>query len=156
EAGGEAELQYELATAYGRVGDVQGNPSVSNLGRTTDALASYRKALALMEPVAARAPQNLKYQRLLAGLSFKVGQVQEQFGAFAEALAAHQRGVAIIEPITTKTDATAEDLAQLMTGYRLMGDLEVEYLPAVAAGVRHYQHAMEVAQRRARAFPSDR
>ncbi|HYO83844.1 MAG TPA: serine/threonine-protein kinase [Bryobacteraceae bacterium] len=38
-------LQYNLATAYERLGDVQGGPKASNLGNPPAALASYRKAL---------------------------------------------------------------------------------------------------------------
>ena len=39
-------LQLELAAAYQRIGDVQGNVMGANLGNTTEALASYRTALA--------------------------------------------------------------------------------------------------------------
>lgn len=156
EAGDDTELQYELATAYGRVADVQGNPRASNLGHTAEALASCRKALALAQPLVTRAPQNLKYQRLLAGLHIKQGHIQYQVGAYTEALAAHQRGVSIMEPLATRANATEEDLTQLIQGYRSMADLEVEWVPAVASGVRHYRQALEIAERRARDFPSDR
>ena len=47
EAGNEAEFQYELASAYARVGDVQGYTRMNNLGHSTEALASYHKAKAL-------------------------------------------------------------------------------------------------------------
>jgi serine/threonine protein kinase len=43
EAGGDRSLQLELASAYGRVGDVQGSADYANLGDTPGALASYRK-----------------------------------------------------------------------------------------------------------------
>lgn len=42
-------LQNELATAYEKVGDVQGNPYLANLGDQAGALASYQKALAIRE-----------------------------------------------------------------------------------------------------------
>ena len=45
ESAGAPGLQRELATAYERVGDVQGNPYYANLGDTAGAIASYRKAL---------------------------------------------------------------------------------------------------------------
>ena len=156
EAGGDAELQHELATAYARVGDVQGYTRTNNLGHTTEALASYGKAQALVEPLAKREPDNPKYQRLLGDLHLKEGTVRQHLGAFVEALAAYQRAVNVIEPLTTKPGVTADDLVQLLNGYRFMGELEVEYVPAIAAGVRHERKSMEVAQRRAREFPSDR
>jgi serine/threonine protein kinase/tetratricopeptide (TPR) repeat protein len=43
-AGGDLELQKEIASAYVKVGDAQGFPTKPNLGRTADAFASYRKA----------------------------------------------------------------------------------------------------------------
>jgi serine/threonine protein kinase len=49
EANGDSSLQRELAAAYERVGDVQGNPYYANLGDTSGALASYRKAVAIRE-----------------------------------------------------------------------------------------------------------
>ncbi len=156
EAGNDEDLQYELATAYERVGDVQGNPRLNNLGHTTEALASYRTALGLTQSLAARAPQNLKYRRSVAGLYFKIGQAQQQAGAYTDALASHRQGISLIEPLATQADATQEDLSQLIVGYRLMAGLEVEWVPAVAAGVEHYRKATEIAERRARRFPSDR
>jgi len=47
ESSGDPTLQAELATAYEKVGDVQGNPFGANLGNQEGALASYRKALAI-------------------------------------------------------------------------------------------------------------
>ena len=40
----DASLQQELASAYRKVGDTQGNPSKPNLGHPDDAIASYGKA----------------------------------------------------------------------------------------------------------------
>jgi serine/threonine protein kinase/tetratricopeptide (TPR) repeat protein len=45
EAGGDAALQRELAAAYEKVGDVQGNSAQLGLGDTAGALTNYRKAL---------------------------------------------------------------------------------------------------------------
>jgi serine/threonine protein kinase len=44
-------MKVEVATAYTRVGEIQGNPYFSNLGQTEDAATSYRKAIALLEPI---------------------------------------------------------------------------------------------------------
>lgn len=156
EAGGDTELQYELATAYARVADVQGNPRTNNLGHTDEALASCRKALAMAQSLVTIAPQNLKYTRLLADLHIRQGHIQYQIGAFTEALASYQRGVSLIEPLVSQADASENDLNQLMIGYRSMGDLEVEWVPALAAGINHYRKALDIAERRAAAFPSDR
>jgi len=44
DAGHDLELQKEIAAAYVKIGDAQGYPTKPNLGRSADALASYRKA----------------------------------------------------------------------------------------------------------------
>jgi len=49
--GRDRELQNELAEGYLRAGNVLGNPFEPNLGKRDEALASYQKALALVEPV---------------------------------------------------------------------------------------------------------
>lgn len=45
EAGNDAELRAELATAYRKLGDVQGGPRAASLGRSEDALKSYQKSV---------------------------------------------------------------------------------------------------------------
>ena len=55
-AGGDLDLQKELATAYQKVGDAQGYPTRPNLGHGDRAVASYRKAATIHEAVAARDP----------------------------------------------------------------------------------------------------
>lgn len=52
ESSGDPGLQRELAAAYERVGDVQGNPSYANLGDTSGAIDSYRKALRIIQAIA--------------------------------------------------------------------------------------------------------
>ena len=47
-------LQRELATAYLRIGDIQGNPSTQNLGEFPAALESYAKAERIARSLAAR------------------------------------------------------------------------------------------------------
>ncbi len=53
---GDRSLQRELAAAYERLGNVQGRPVFASLGRTSDAEASYRKALRIRERLVADDP----------------------------------------------------------------------------------------------------
>ena len=52
EAQGDSGLQIELARAYIRIGRVQGSPGMANLGDREGAIQSFRKAQALIEPLA--------------------------------------------------------------------------------------------------------
>ncbi len=61
-------LKMEVATAYRVVGDVQGNPTNSNLGRHTDAITSYRYALDLINSVLDVESGNVESRRILANI----------------------------------------------------------------------------------------
>jgi serine/threonine protein kinase len=71
-AGGDLELQREIAAAYMKIGDAQGYPTQPNLGRIADAVASYRKAGGIYERIArkndAYLPDLAAYYRNYAGL----------------------------------------------------------------------------------------
>jgi eukaryotic-like serine/threonine-protein kinase len=54
DSSGDSGLARELAVAYERVGDVQGNPYDANLGDVAGALASYRTALGIRQSLVAR------------------------------------------------------------------------------------------------------
>ena len=56
-AGNDMGLLNELATAYEKLGDVQGMPGISNLGQTREAGESYRKALGILEHLSSRDPK---------------------------------------------------------------------------------------------------
>lgn len=53
-AGGDLELQKEIAAAYVKIGDAEGYPTKPNLGHTEDALKSYSKAGDIYQKIAAK------------------------------------------------------------------------------------------------------
>lgn len=66
EAGNDRDLQAELATAYEKVGDVQGALNNSSLGNIQAGLASYEKARRLREAVLAAVPADTESKEKLA------------------------------------------------------------------------------------------
>lgn len=66
DVGHDPSLDNELALAYQRVGDVQGNPTNANLGDMRGARASYEKAVAITLGIVAAAPSDLKSRNTLA------------------------------------------------------------------------------------------
>lgn len=66
ESGNEPDLTRELATAYARIGELQGDPLDPNLGDPKAAMASLQKSLQLRESLARGNPQNGKDQVELA------------------------------------------------------------------------------------------
>ena len=92
ESSGDLSLQRELAAAYERVGDVQGNIDGPNLGDSAGAMESYRKALAIRESLAAAAGENSgPSQEELANDYERVGIALEGTGNYAAALDEFQK-----------------------------------------------------------------
>ncbi len=102
---GDAALERELATAYSLVGDVQGNPFYANLGDPRGALASYRKALAIRERLAAAAPADPDAVRALSGSYNQVGSALSGQRDFAGALASYRDALRLLE----RVDAGSSD-----------------------------------------------
>ena len=59
DAGSDLELQKEIAAAYVKIGDAEGLPTKTNLGRVGDALLSYKKAADIYQKIAAQDPAYL-------------------------------------------------------------------------------------------------
>ncbi|MEW5917647.1 MAG: serine/threonine-protein kinase [Gemmatimonadota bacterium] len=66
DVGHDPSLDNELALAYQRIGDVQGNPTNANLGDMRGALVSYNKAARIAEGMVRDAPDDPRPRRTLA------------------------------------------------------------------------------------------
>ena len=107
QAKGDASLQKELGTAYERVGDVLGYPYAANLGDSSGALQSYRKALAIRESLARGRPDDAHLQGELVENYFRIANVLESTGDFNGALEAVRKAL----PITQRMAAGSNDAA---------------------------------------------
>ena len=101
ESSGDLQLQSELAKAYEKVGDVQGNPQTANIGDLKGALASYEKAQAIRRRLLEADPNNPEKQAQLAGnlevtanINLNGGEFDKAGATFAEAVALRERVVA--------------------------------------------------------------
>lgn len=80
EAGDDPDLQRELADAYKRVGDIQGNPHRANLGDSSGALESYLAALEIREGLLREQPNDLNLHRLTADTLAVIGDMHQWMG----------------------------------------------------------------------------
>jgi eukaryotic-like serine/threonine-protein kinase len=80
-------LRRDLMISYGRVGDVLGNPSRSNLGDKQGALEMFQKARAIAESLAAADPKNRLAQMDLAQIWTRTGATMDDPGNLKEGLA---------------------------------------------------------------------
>src|SRR5262249_27020164 len=97
EARGDPALQVELADAYERVADVQGNPGAANLGDLDAAAATYAKDLALREASLRADPDNTFLQPRASGTFWKLGMYLDEQRDFPGALAALRNAIALSE-----------------------------------------------------------
>jgi tetratricopeptide (TPR) repeat protein len=120
EAGNDARLQLEVATAYEKVGDVQGSMSSTHLGQPQAAVESYRKGLTI---VAGLSPSQ-RVLELMVRLYHKIGDVEDTLlGHPTEARRSMQMAVQIADSIPAKTGDPAYQ-ARAETAY-WMGGLDM-------------------------------
>jgi tetratricopeptide (TPR) repeat protein len=113
-------LQRELATAYLRIGDIQGNPSKQNLGDFPAALASYAKAERLARALAAREAPG-QGQRLLGDAL-----IAQAYGAFnandnAKGMAKAMEALQVARERARSEPANAEAQRQLGAALQCVG-----------------------------------
>ncbi|MEQ1691422.1 MAG: protein kinase [Gemmatimonas sp.] len=122
ESQGDPALQRELAVAYQRVGDVQGNSYGSNLGDTEGALKSFRTSVDLLERVAHTDSMNPALQSELA-VSYKgVAGMLNITGDLRAAIVHFERALAIQRRLVARYPANMEYRRALATLLLELGD----------------------------------
>ncbi|MEJ2144718.1 MAG: protein kinase [Acidobacteriota bacterium] len=119
DATGDEQLQLELAAAYQKVGDIQGNPYLSNLGRTEAALVSYGKARSILEAL----PRKSEPQALLAKVLDRMGDVRAVGGHLEEALDLQHRALRIRERLAAADPDNLEDLLDVAVNQERLAEL---------------------------------
>ena len=124
ETGGDPSLERELATAYERVGEVQGEYLSSSLGDTGSALRSFEKALALrqslFESKSVEGQDRLalaKCHRLVASQLRAIGKMQDAFQHI-------QAAVSIAEGLRLARPGVKEVLSELGFDYEIRGMIQ--------------------------------
>jgi len=123
EASGDAGLQRELARAWIRVGDVQGNPSSANIGDTAGAMRSYRRAMELADGARRAAPGDLDAARALAGAHRRLGDVLAWSGNLPDALAEGEQSRRLYEEVAAAGAPTIDDRLEAAIAWVKLGDL---------------------------------
>jgi serine/threonine protein kinase/Flp pilus assembly protein TadD len=122
EASQDSSLQRELALTYQKVGDVQGNPYVANLGDTAGALESYRKALAIRQVLVAGDRANTQFRRDLAVSYNRVADMLALTGDTVGALEGYRKALAIREALVAGDQTNKQFRRDLAISYERIGD----------------------------------
>jgi eukaryotic-like serine/threonine-protein kinase len=153
EAAGDAQLEWELAVAYQKVGDVQGDPWAASLGFSQEAIQSYQKSLSLAQRRSRSGGDDLKTARLLAQDYFKLGMLQAQSGAQMAGHDTLKQALAAAENLERQT-RELEDIRLLQNCHIRLADTFLDTGDPVNA-LSGYRQEMRLSQRRVTEFPGD-
>jgi serine/threonine protein kinase len=109
ESSSDVGLHREVAAAYQKVGDVQGNPYESNLGDIEGALNSYHKALRIRETLLAKQPADADLRRELAKNHEAIGDILWTKGDYGGSAADYRDTLRIYEEVSNSGKGTVED-----------------------------------------------
>ncbi|MBM3782898.1 MAG: serine/threonine protein kinase [Acidobacteria bacterium] len=137
EAEGENGLQTELAAAYKRIGDVQGNPGLSGLGQIDAALASYDKAIAILTRLADRADADPKVLTDLGNLERTTGFVRISSGDARRAIEHQRRSIVAWERLKPQRGDDIEVDTRIAQAWGIMGQALLELGEAQQSVERH-------------------
>lgn len=145
-------LLRELATAYIKLASVQGDARDSNLGDNSAALASFSKAIDLLERVIALEPANRDARVVLARTRLNYARSLSHAGDYQGSKDQMRKAFAILEPLTASSPGEQAAQAALGEAYALAGfTYWAEKDPAQA--LSYHQKALAVYQRLAVANP---
>jgi len=135
---GDAQAERELASAYRRLGDAQGNVVGANLGDPAGALVSYQKALALVENIVRRKPSDIAAQTERLVLYHRIGALQAYTGKMMDAVQTFQNGIRIGASLVVSADnpfksALADLYIESCDAKRNMGDAQGSLVDASEA-----------------------
>lgn len=123
EAGPDRSLRRELAEAYAKLADIQGEVDEANIGDAQAALSSYAKAISLFASLAAANPGDEALKARLGTVRLSLARLQAVRGDAREAAAEALQGLAAIESLAHQhpQDLAAQDA--LAIAYTSYGDM---------------------------------
>ena len=123
-AGDDRALLRELATAYEKVGQIQGNSYYVNLGDTGGAIKSYGKSLTIRKGLLAADPSNREIQSELASSHEGIGDMLYTIGDLRGALKGYERALELLRSAFATDSANLANRLSLSELYTRMGDLK--------------------------------
>jgi serine/threonine protein kinase len=153
-------LQRELAEAYLKVGDVQGNPYAPNLGDTEGAAQSYAKALEISQGLVSTNAKDAEGQGYL-GRSYKsLGEVLPLLGKPSEAALDLRKATEVFESLVAAKPTDETLRTELASSYQVRGDVQghsgIQNLGDRAAALQSYSKGQAIYEAQAAKDPSNK
>ena len=148
------QLQRDLANAYDRLGDVQGDYIGANLGDTQGALESYRRALSLQRGLVKHNP-TIDARRELLRSCVKLSELLMGQSAVPEALPLAREGAELADTLVQDKAATSRDRRYAAAAYMNYGWVQGLSTGEIEPGMRLMEKARELHQQLAAEDPKD-
>lgn len=139
-------LAQELALAYLKIGNVQGQTNVANLGDSGGALASYRKSVGILEELSRSDPRNVEYLKNLHQATVQAAYLLVRVQQWKEAEAAGDRLLDISQQLVALEPGNQEYRNLLARGYQIKGDT-VEFSGGDEETIKWYRRSLAEAER---------
>jgi eukaryotic-like serine/threonine-protein kinase len=159
EASDNQTLQRELATAYRKIGDVQGNSNMANLGDTSGAIASYQKSLTIRQTLVEAEPTNRELKSELAESYERIGDILKITGDVSKSDENYQQAIALLESLSAAAPddlSLRRRLADLL--YRvgnLKGHPRTSNMGDTKGAVQYHRQALAIREALCAADPAD-
>ena len=160
ESSGDLSLQRELASAYAKLADVQGNQFRGNLGETAAALESYRKVSTMREALVAANSDNVDDQLALAESYRKLSQMLVLTGDLQGGMQYAARSLPIMLAVANVRPNDLDVLDRLEDAYEVLGDIQggnglSANLGDTEAALENHRRALEIAEGALKIKPDD-
>jgi len=150
EASDDPSLLRELASAYVKVGNVQGNPNNANLGDMAGALESFHKGKRIADQLLSSNPSDAQARRQLGVIQEKMCEVQSAMGNLPGAVANAGRSLAAFKALAETNPAEVAAQRSLAISLLKFGDvLGNPNFPNNGdqeGAIAHYQSALTILQ----------
>ena len=155
EASGDPALTRELAAAYEKVGDIQGQPSAGNVGNTEGAVQSYQRAISLRQSLHDTESADPAIRMAMAAGLVKLADVQARTPELADAVSSCRRAVFLAEQTLQAHSGFRPAVAVLAQAYSVMSFLSLKRND-VKASIEEAHRSLALRERLAADAPQDR
>jgi tetratricopeptide (TPR) repeat protein len=159
EASNDQTLQRELAMAYRKIGDVQGNSDMANLGDTTGALVSYRKSLAIRQALVEAESKNGELQSELAESYERIGDILRTTGDVSQADQNYEQAIRLLQSLPGPAREDRSQQRRLAELFYRVGNLKgyprTANLGDTSGAVQYHRQALAIREALSAAAPSD-
>ena len=122
DASGDPRMELDLANAYTRLGNVQGNPYDQNIGDTQGSLNSLEKAISISTVLVRREPKSAAALHALGWAQQSRSEVLFGVARTPEAIAMMRLAASIYEELASRPGAKVDNLFEAASAYGGLGD----------------------------------